>query len=129
MNAGFGSSLYGMSLGASASGGMRGMASGIFIVLAATTFGSALLYAVSSFGFAVLAALLFLLFLKPAPAIQLVIIISTVLSIRCASGVVAGDRAVAAASLGARRSCWVAARPRRLPVMLIRSWCGRLPGR
>jgi hypothetical protein len=50
-------------------------------VLAATTFGSALLYAISGFGFAVLAAPLFLLFLDPARAIQLVIIISTVLSI------------------------------------------------
>ena len=81
MNAGFGSWLLGMSLGASALGGMLGMASGIFIVLAATTFGSALLYAISGFGFAVLAAPLFLLFLDPARAIQLVIIISTVLSI------------------------------------------------
>jgi uncharacterized protein len=81
MNAGFGSWLFGMSLGASALGGMLGMASGIFIVLAATTFGSALLYAISGFGFAVLAAPLFLLFLDPARAIQLVIIISTVLSI------------------------------------------------
>jgi hypothetical protein len=79
MNAGFGSWLLGMSLGASAMGGMLGMADGIFIVLAATTFGSALLYAISGFGFAVLAAPLFLLFLDPA--IQLVIIISTVLSI------------------------------------------------
>jgi hypothetical protein len=70
-----------MSLGASALGGMLGMASSIFIVLAATTFGSALLYAISGFGFAVLAAPLFLLFLDPARAIQLVIIISTVLSI------------------------------------------------
>jgi uncharacterized protein len=43
MSAGFGSWLLGMSLGASALGGMLGMASGIFIVLAATTFGSALL--------------------------------------------------------------------------------------
>jgi hypothetical protein len=68
MNAGFGSWLLGMSLDAS-------------IVLAATTFGSALLYAISGFGFAVLAAPLFLLFLDPAPAIQLVIIISTVPSI------------------------------------------------
>ena len=81
MNAGFGSWLLGMSLGASALGGMLGMASGIFIVLAATTFGSALLYAISGFGFAVLAAPLFLLFLDPARAIQLVIIISTALSI------------------------------------------------
>src|SRR5712671_4253227 len=81
MNAGFGSWLLGMSLGASALGGMLGMAGGIFIVLAATTFGSALLYAISGFGFAVLAAPLFLLFLDPARAIQLVIIISTVLSI------------------------------------------------
>jgi uncharacterized membrane protein YfcA len=70
-----------MSLGASALGGMLGTAGGIFIVLAATTFGSALLYAISGFGFAVLAAPLFLLFLDPARAIQLVIIISTVLSI------------------------------------------------
>jgi uncharacterized protein len=81
MNADFGSWLLGMSHGASALGGMLGMAIGIFIVLAATTFGSALLYAISGFGFAVLAAPLFLLFLDPAPAIQLVIIISTVLSI------------------------------------------------
>src|SRR5258708_22895858 len=81
MSAGFGSWLLGMSLGASALGGMLGMASGIFIVLAATTFCSALLYAISGFGFAVLAAPLFLLFLDPPRAIQLVIIISTVLSI------------------------------------------------
>ena len=81
MNADFGSWLLGMSLGASALGGMLGTAGGIFIVLAATTFGSALLYAISGFGFAVLAAPLFLLFLDPARAIQLVIIISTVLSI------------------------------------------------
>jgi hypothetical protein len=81
MNAGCGSWLFGMSLGAGALDGMLGMAIGIFIVLAATTFGSALLYAISGFGFAVLAAPLFLLFLDPARAIQLVIIISTVLSI------------------------------------------------
>src|SRR5258706_43366 len=82
MNLGFGSWLIGMSLGAG--GGMLGLASGMFgmfIVLAATTFGAALLYAVTGFGFAVLAAPLFLLFTDPAPAIQLVIIISTVLSI------------------------------------------------
>jgi uncharacterized protein len=81
MNAGFGSWLLGMSPGAGALGGMLGMATGIFIVLAATTFGSALLYAISGFGFAVLAAPLFLLFLEPGRAIQLVIIISTLLSI------------------------------------------------
>src|SRR6267142_2764268 len=78
MNPDFGSWLIG------AGGGMLGMASGMFgmfIVLAATTFGAALLYAVTGFGFAVLAAPLFLLFTEPAPAIQLVIIISTVLSI------------------------------------------------
>lgn len=79
MNLGFGSWLIGMSLGAG--GGMLGMASGMFIVLATTTFVAALLYAVTGFGFAVLAAPLFLLFTDPAPAIQLVIIISTVLSI------------------------------------------------
>jgi hypothetical protein len=81
MNADLGSWLFGMSLGASALGGMLGMASAIFIVLAATTFGAALLYAISGFGFAVIAAPLFLLFLDPPRAIQLVIIISTVLSI------------------------------------------------
>src|SRR5258707_1295077 len=81
MNAGFGCWLLGMPLGASALGGMLGMVIGIFIMLATTTFGSALLYAISGFGFAVLAAPLFLLFLDPALAIQLVIIISTVLSI------------------------------------------------
>src|SRR5215471_12340949 len=80
MNAGFGSWLLGMS-SVGALGGMLGMAIAIFVVLAATTLGSALLYAISGFGFAVLAAPLFLLFLDPAPAIQLVIIISTVLSI------------------------------------------------
>jgi uncharacterized membrane protein YfcA len=78
MNAGLGSWLLGMSLGA---GGMLGMAGGILIALAATTIIAALLYAISGFGFAVLAAPLFLLFLDPARAIQLVIIISTVLSI------------------------------------------------
>jgi uncharacterized protein len=71
----------GMSLGASALGGMLWMAIAIFTVLAATTFGSSLLYAISGFGFAVLATPLFLLLLDPARAIQLVIIISTVLSI------------------------------------------------
>ena len=81
MDADFGSWLLGMSLGAGALGGMHGMAGGIFIVLAATTFAAALLYGMSGFGFAVLAAPLFLLFLAPAPAIQLVIILSTVLSI------------------------------------------------
>ena len=57
------------------------MASGIFVVLAATTFGSALLYAISGFGIALLATPFFLLFLDPARAIQLVIIISTAVSI------------------------------------------------
>jgi uncharacterized membrane protein YfcA len=49
--------------------------------LAATTFVAALLYAVSGFGFAVLAAPLFLLFADPARAVQLVIIVSTALSL------------------------------------------------
>jgi uncharacterized membrane protein YfcA len=73
--------VVGISLGASGMGGMLWMAIAIFIVLAATTFGSSLLYAISGFGFAVLAAPLFLLLLDPARAIQLVIIISAVLSI------------------------------------------------
>jgi uncharacterized membrane protein YfcA len=81
MSAGFGPWLFGMSLGAGALGGVLGMASRIFIVLAATTFASALLYTISGFGFAVVAAPLFLLFLEPTRAIQLVIIISTALSI------------------------------------------------
>src|SRR6516162_9866542 len=89
MSAGSGSWLLGISYGASALGGMLGMASGIFIVLAVTTFGSALLYAISGFGFAVLAAPLFLLFLDPAQAIQLVIIISTALSIVVLRGLLA----------------------------------------
>jgi hypothetical protein len=63
MSAGFGSWLFGMSLGTSALGEMLGMASGIFIVLAATTFASALPYAISGFGFAVIAAPLFRRFL------------------------------------------------------------------
>ena len=81
MNAGSGSWLFGMSLGVSALGGMLGMASSIFIVLAAASFGSALLYAISGFGIAVFATPLFLFFLDPARAIQLVIIISTAVSI------------------------------------------------
>ena len=48
--------------------------------LAATTAGAALLYTLSGFGFAILAAPLFLLFVDPQRAIQLVIIISTALS-------------------------------------------------
>jgi uncharacterized membrane protein YfcA len=49
--------------------------------LAATTFVAAVLYALSGFGFAVLAVPLFLLFVDPVRAIQLVIIISTALSL------------------------------------------------
>ena len=52
----------------------------------ATTFAAALLYAVSGFGFAVLAAPLYLLFVDPPRAIQLVIIISTALSLTVISG-------------------------------------------
>jgi uncharacterized membrane protein YfcA len=81
MNAGFGSWLLGMALGVGALGGMFGMASGILIAPAATTIVTALIYAISGFGFAVLAAPLFLSFLDPARAIQLVIIISTALAI------------------------------------------------
>jgi uncharacterized membrane protein YfcA len=49
--------------------------------LASTTAGAALLYTLTGFGFAVLATPLFLLFVDPSRAIQLVIIISTALSI------------------------------------------------
>ena len=49
--------------------------------LAATTAGAALLYTLTGFGFAVLAAPLFLLFVDPPQAIQLVIIISAALSL------------------------------------------------
>jgi len=49
--------------------------------LAATTAGAAVLYTLTGFGFAVLAAPLFLLFVDPQRAIQLVIIISTALSL------------------------------------------------
>lgn len=41
-----GSCLFGMSFDAGALGGMLGMASGFFILLAATTFASALLYTI-----------------------------------------------------------------------------------
>ena len=125
VDAGFGSWLLGMSLGGSALGGMLGMASGIFIVLAATTFGSALLYAISGFGFAVLAAPLFLLFLDPARAIQLVIIISTCCRSLCFGGCCRLSRhgcCFAWHSVG----CRSASSP---SVMLIQSWCGRLSGR
>jgi uncharacterized membrane protein YfcA len=56
-----------------------------WIGLAATTFVAALLYTVSGFGFAVLAAPLYLLFVDPPQAIQLVIIISTALSLTVGS--------------------------------------------
>jgi len=49
--------------------------------LAATTTAAALLQAASGFGFAVLATPLFLLFVDPSCAVQLVIIITTVLSL------------------------------------------------
>src|SRR6516165_1874540 len=48
--------------------------------LAATTAGTALLYTLTGFGFAVLAAPLFLLLVDPQQAVQLTIIISTALS-------------------------------------------------
>jgi hypothetical protein len=95
MNAGFGSWLFGMSLG-----GMLGMAGGIFIALAATTLVAALLYAISGFGFAVLAAPLFLLFLDPARAIQLMIIISTALAIAVVPGLLEADFARRSYGLG-----------------------------
>jgi uncharacterized membrane protein YfcA len=53
--------------------------------LAATSFAAALLYAVSGFGFAVVAAPLYLLSVDPARAIQLVILISTALSVTVVS--------------------------------------------
>jgi uncharacterized membrane protein YfcA len=52
-----------------------------WVGLTATTFVAALLYSLSGFGFAILAAPLFLLFVDPAQAIQLVIIVSTALSL------------------------------------------------
>ena len=56
-----------------------------WVGLAATTFVAALLYAVSGYGFAVLAAPLYLLFVDPSRAIQLIIIISTALSLTVVS--------------------------------------------
>jgi uncharacterized membrane protein YfcA len=57
-----------------------------WVGLAATTFVAALLYSLSGFGFAILAAPLFLLFVDPAQAIQLVIIVSTALSLAVIPG-------------------------------------------
>jgi uncharacterized membrane protein YfcA len=54
--------------------------------LAVTTLVAALLYSITGFGFAVLATPLFLVFLESAQAIQLVIIISTALSIAVVPG-------------------------------------------
>jgi uncharacterized membrane protein YfcA len=54
--------------------------------LAATTLVAALLYSITGFGFAVLATPLFLVFLDSAQAIQLVIIISTALSMAVVPG-------------------------------------------
>jgi uncharacterized membrane protein YfcA len=55
--------------------------------LAATTFAAGLLQAASGFGFAVMAAPLFLFFLGPASAIQLVLILTAALSIFVLPGV------------------------------------------
>ncbi len=107
MNPSFGSWLIGMSLGAG--GGMLGMAS-MFIVLATTTFVAALLYAVTGFGFAVLAAALSLVY-RPGTGNSARHHHLDGAVDRCASGAVAGYRAVAAAALGARQSRWAAARP------------------
>lgn len=49
--------------------------------LAATAFAAALLQAASGFGFAVLATPLFLLFVEPSQAVQLVIVVTTALSL------------------------------------------------
>jgi len=57
-----------------------------WVGLAATTAGAALLYTLTGFGFAVLAAPLFLLFVDPQRAIQLVIIVSTALSVVAVPG-------------------------------------------
>src|SRR5260370_33151738 len=54
--------------------------------LAGTTFAAALLQAVSGFGFAVLAVPLYLLLVEPAQAVQLAIILSTVLSFAVVPG-------------------------------------------
>jgi uncharacterized membrane protein YfcA len=54
--------------------------------LAGTTFAAALLQAVSGFGFAVLAVPLYLLFVDPAQAVQLAIILSTALSFAVVPG-------------------------------------------
>jgi uncharacterized membrane protein YfcA len=51
-----------------------------WVGLAATTFGAALLQAAGGFGFAVVATPLFLMFVAPATAVHLVIIIATALS-------------------------------------------------
>src|SRR5205085_4152970 len=54
--------------------------------LAGTTFAAALLQAVSGFGFAVLAVPLYLLFVDPAQAVQLAIILSTAISFAVVPG-------------------------------------------
>jgi uncharacterized membrane protein YfcA len=64
--------------------------------LAATAAGAALLYTLTGFGFAVLSTPAFLLFVDPTQAIQLVIVISTELSITRLPGL---WRAIAPASL------------------------------
>lgn len=54
--------------------------------LAATTFGAALLQAAGGFGFAVVATPLYLMFVAPARAVHLVIIIATALSVAVLPG-------------------------------------------
>src|SRR5438270_927284 len=82
----------------------------IFIVLAATTFGSALLYAIRGFSFAFLVApLFFYCFLTGTGNTARYHHLDGPVDLR-ASRTVAGRRAVAAAALGARWSCRAVAR-------------------
>jgi hypothetical protein len=93
--------------------------------LAATMAGAALLYTLTGFGFAVLAAPLFLLFVDPPRAIQLVIVISISAVTRRAAGIVTRDRTRAVTPAGARQSGRVAGRP----VLPIRFWFAHWSGR
>lgn len=120
MNAGFGSWLLGMSLGASIGRDAIGMASGIFGVLADFWPGAAL--SNKRFRLCRPRGTAFSVVSRPAAGNSARHHHLDGAIGRCASGAAAGDRAVAAAALGARQSRRAAARPCRLPL------CRSAPG-
>ena len=84
-----------------------------WVGLAATTFGAALLQAAGGFGFAVVATPLLLMFVAPATAVHLVIIIATALSAAVLPGLWRAVEPRTAAAPAGGQPCRAATRSRR----------------